>query len=94
VKELEDSGVESSKMVHDEEQSGRPSVVSDDLVQCVDQKISELSCGFPQISCTAVCELITGRLDYHKFWARWVPKMLMGAYKIQRMASALTSLEG
>jgi transposase len=46
--------------VHDEERSGRPSVVSDDLVEIVDQKIcerrrfgiSELSCGFPQISCT------------------------------------------
>jgi transposase len=27
--------------VHDEERSGRPSVVSDDLVQSVDQKICE-----------------------------------------------------
>jgi transposase len=43
--------------VHDEEQSGWPSVVSDDLVQSVDQKfcerrhftISEPSCEFPQI---------------------------------------------
>jgi transposase len=40
--------------VHDEEGSGRPSVVSDDdLVQSVDQqiyeRISELSCEFPQI---------------------------------------------
>jgi transposase len=43
--------------VHDEERSGRPSVVNDDLVQSVDQKIcerwcftiSELSCEFPQI---------------------------------------------
>jgi transposase len=44
--------------VHDEERSGRPSVVSDDLVQSVDQKIcerrglkiSELSCEFPLFS--------------------------------------------
>jgi hypothetical protein len=43
--------------VHDEERSGRPFVVSDDLFQSVDQKIcesrrfiiSELSCEFPQI---------------------------------------------
>jgi hypothetical protein len=42
---------------HNEERSGRPSVVSDDLSQSVDQKIherwrfaiSELSCEFPQI---------------------------------------------
>jgi hypothetical protein len=48
------------KNVQDEERSGRPSVVSDDLVQSVDQKncdrwrftISELSCEFPHISRT------------------------------------------
>jgi hypothetical protein len=46
--------------VHDKERSGRPSVVSDDLVQRVDQQIcerrrftiSEISCEFPQISRT------------------------------------------
>jgi transposase len=48
--------------VHDEERSGRPSEVSDDLVQIVDQKvferrrftILELSCEFPQISHTVL----------------------------------------
>jgi hypothetical protein len=48
------------KNVHDEERSGRPSVVRVDLVRSVDQKIcerrrftiSELSCEFPQISRT------------------------------------------
>jgi transposase len=52
--------------VHHEERSGQPSVVSDDLVQNVDQKIcetrhfriSELACGFPQISPTVLCEII------------------------------------
>jgi hypothetical protein len=68
--------------VHDEERSGLPSVVSDDLVQSVDQKIcerrwftiSELSCEFPQISRTFLYEIITIRLGYHKFCARcsWV----------------------
>jgi hypothetical protein len=66
--------------VHDEEQSGRPSVVSDDLVQSVDQKvserrrftISELSCKFSHISCTILYETVTDRLGYHKFCARWV----------------------
>jgi hypothetical protein len=60
--------------VHDEERSGRPSVVSDDLVQSVDQKICErwrftipeISCEFPQISRTVLYEIITGRLGYHK----------------------------
>jgi hypothetical protein len=66
--------------VHDEERSGRSSVVSDDLVQSVDQKIgekwhftiSELLCEFPHISLTVLYEIITDRLGYHKFCARWV----------------------
>jgi hypothetical protein len=61
--------------VHDEEQSGHPFVVSDDLVQSVDQKICErwhftildLSCEFPQMSCTTLYEIITVRLGYRKF---------------------------
>jgi hypothetical protein len=76
----------------------RPSVVSNDRVQSVDYKIcerrrfiiSEVSCEFPQISCTVLYEIITLRLGYHKFCARWVPKMLTGAHKTQGMASALT----
>jgi hypothetical protein len=66
--------------VHDEKRSGQPSVVSDDLVQSVDQKmcerrrftISELSCEFPHISHTVLYKIITERLGYHKFCARWV----------------------
>jgi hypothetical protein len=55
--------------VHDEEQSGRPSVVSDDLVQSERWRfiISEIFCVFPQISCTVLYEIITVRLGYHKF---------------------------
>jgi hypothetical protein len=34
--------------------------------------ISELSCEFPQISRTVLCEIIIVRLDYHEFCARWV----------------------
>jgi hypothetical protein len=53
--------------VRNEERSGRPSVVSDDLVQSVDQNIcerrqftiSELSCKFLQISRTVLYEIIT-----------------------------------
>jgi hypothetical protein len=87
--------------VHNEEQSGQPSVVCDDLVQSVNQKIcerqcftiSELSYEFPQISLAVLYEIITVRLGYHKFCARWVLKMLTGVHKMQRMASALTFLE-
>jgi hypothetical protein len=75
--------------------------VSDDFVQSVDQKIcerwcftiSELPCEFPQLSRSIVYEIITARLGYHKFYARWVLKMLMGVHKMQRMALALTFLK-
>jgi hypothetical protein len=69
--------------------------VSDDLVQSVGQKICErwhfiisgLLCEFPQISCSLLYEIITVRLGYHKFFARWFSKMLTGVHKTQRMAS-------
>jgi hypothetical protein len=65
--------------VHDEERSGQPSVASDDVAQSGNQKIcqrrrftiSELLCEFPQISHTGLYEIITVRLSYHKFHARW-----------------------
>jgi hypothetical protein len=34
-----------------------------------------------------------GASQFQKFCARWVPKMLMSAHKMQKMASALTFLE-
>jgi hypothetical protein len=82
--------------VHNKEQSGRPTAVSNDLVQSVDQKIcerwrliiSEFLCEFPQISHTFLYEIITVRLGYRKFCARWVLKMLTCAHKTQRMALA------
>jgi hypothetical protein len=54
--------------VHDEERSGWPSVVSDDLVQSMDQQIcdrqcfpiSEFPCEFPQISRTVLYKNIAG----------------------------------
>jgi hypothetical protein len=56
---------------------GRQSVVSDDLVQSVGQKIckslhftiSKLSCEFPQLSRTLLYEIIAVRLGYRKFCA-------------------------
>jgi hypothetical protein len=69
--------------------------MKDDLARSVDQKItnSELSCEFPQISCTLLYEIITVCIGYHKFCARWLPKMLISAHKKQRMAPVLTFLE-
>jgi hypothetical protein len=69
-----------ARNVHDEEHNGPTSVVSDDLVQSVDQTIcgrchftiSDLLCEFPHILHTVLLEIITDRLGYHKFSTRWV----------------------
>jgi hypothetical protein len=76
--------------VHDEERSCRPSVVSDDLVHSVYQKvcgrwrfvISELTCGFQQISSNVHYEIITVTLGYDKFCARWILKVLTGEHNM------------
>jgi len=62
----------------------RHSIVTDELVQKVDQclrgkrrfTISELCEEFPQTSRTTLYRIVTDRLGYHKFCARWVPKQL------------------
>jgi oligoribonuclease (3'-5' exoribonuclease) len=79
---------------------GRSSVVSDDLVQSVDQKIcerrrftiSELSYEFPQILSAVLYEIITVRPGYRKICARWVPKIITRAHKTYRMTSAFVKL--
>lgn len=86
--------------VHDEERSGRPSVITDDLVGKVDQKIQEnrrftistLSEQFPQVSRSVVYEIVTERLHYRKLCSRWVPKMLTEVHKTKRLGSALSFL--
>ena len=58
------------KNVHDEERSGRPSEISDDLLQKVDEKvkmnqrftISSLSEEFPQVSRSFLYEIVSKRL--------------------------------
>jgi hypothetical protein len=81
--------------VHDEEWSGRPAICSEwwSCSKCRPESLWKKALHnfrtFLWIS-TNLYEIITIRLGYHKFWARWVPKMLAGAYKMQRMASSLT----
>ncbi|XP_035232632.1 protein GVQW3-like [Stegodyphus dumicola] len=87
--------------VHDEEKSGRPSIATDKLVAKVDEKIHEnrsftitkLLPSFPQVSRTLLFEIVTQKLGYRKFCARWVSKLLTDHYKGQRMGAALTFLE-
>jgi hypothetical protein len=50
----------------------------------VEDGVSELSCKFPQIPCTVLCEIITVSSGDHMFCPRWFPKMLTGMHKMHR----------
>jgi len=86
--------------MHDEAQSGRPSLVNDDLVHkvngrvCDDRRftISDLSLHFPQISRTLLYDTVSSHLGYRKVCAQWVTKMLIEEHKKQHAACALTFL--
>ena len=70
--------------MHDDLQSGRPSVVDEDLVRAVEGKIREkrrftitsLSLHFPQISGSLLHKIVSDNLKFRKLCALWVPKML------------------
>jgi hypothetical protein len=82
--------------VHDEERSGRPTMVTDELVTLVNEKIdenrhftiTELTLEFPQISRILLHEIVTVKLGYHKFCARWVLKLLSEDHKKPHGSSA------
>ena len=75
--------------IHDEERSGRPTIVTDELVAKINVKINanrrftitEFSLEFPPISRSLLHEIVTEKLDYHKFCTRWVPKLLSEDHK-------------
>lgn len=86
--------------VHDEDRSGRPSVITEDLVTAVDAKIHEdrrftittLSMKFPQVSRSVLYKIVSENLNFKKFCSRWVPKLLTEDHKKKRLASSLTFL--
>ena len=91
---------EGRENMHDEAQSGHPSLVNDDLVHKVNERvcddrrftISDLSLHFPQISTTLLYDIVSSHLGYWKVCARWVPKLLTEEHKKQCVACALTFL--
>lgn len=86
---------------HDEERCGRPSVISDELLQQVEEKVRDdrrvtldtLSKSFPLISRSLLGEIITEKLGYRKLCARWVPKMLTPEHRQNRVLAAREFLE-
>jgi len=91
---------EGRENVHDEARSRRPSLVNDDLVRKVKERvrddrrftISDLSLHFPQVSRTLLYDIVSCHLGYRKVCARWVPKMLTKEHKKQRVTCALKFL--
>jgi histone-lysine N-methyltransferase SETMAR len=79
-----------------EEVSGRPSVVTAEIIQKIDENIradrrltiEELHQQCPEVSRTVLHETVTERLRYRKLCARWVPKMLTDDQKKNRVAAA------
>ena len=86
--------------MHDDPQSGRPSVINEDLVRAFEGKIKEnrrftitsLSLHFPQISRSLLHEILSDKLKFRKLCARWVSKMLTEEHRLKRQASALDFL--
>ncbi|GFV80337.1 HTH_48 domain-containing protein [Trichonephila clavipes] len=87
--------------VHDEPRSGRPSVITDDLVNAVDEKIREdrrftistLALTFPNVGRTTLHKVVSEKLKFRKLCARWVPRLLTEEHKLKRMACALDFLD-
>ena len=87
---------EERENVHGDPRSGRPSVVNEDLVRAVEEKIREnrrftitLSLHFPQISRSLLHEIVSDNLKFRKLYARWVPKPLPRALHRRRHRSTM-----
>lgn len=86
--------------VHDEQRSGRPSVITADLVTAVDEKVREnrrftisaLSLEFPNVSKTTLHKIVSEHLKFRKLCSRWVPRLLSDEHKTKRMGCALEFL--
>ncbi|GFU74553.1 histone-lysine N-methyltransferase SETMAR [Trichonephila clavipes] len=89
------------KNVHDEPRIGRPSEITDDLVNAVDEKIREdrrftistLALEFPNVGRATSPKVISEKLKFRKLCARWVPRLLTEEHKLKRMACTLDFLD-
>jgi hypothetical protein len=80
--------------VHDEIRSGRPSVVTDEIIQKTEYihadkrlTINELHQQCPEVSRTVLHEIFTKRLGHWKLCTRWVSKMLKDDHKKNGVAA-------
>jgi hypothetical protein len=83
---------ERRESVHDDPRSGRPSVVNEDLVRAVEEKIQEnkrftissLSLHFTLISRSPLHKIVSDKLRFRKLCSHWVPKMLTDKHKMKQ----------
>ncbi|XP_075217931.1 uncharacterized protein LOC142322739 [Lycorma delicatula] len=86
--------------VHDEECSGHPTVITDELTENVNAKIcenrmltiSQLSIEFHFVLRSGIYDILTEKLGYRKLCSRWVPKILTETRKEKCLAAAQTFL--
>jgi hypothetical protein len=86
--------------VHDEQRSGRSSLISDDFLQEIEGEIHtnrrvmirEMHHFNPEVSKTKIHEVVTEELGYRKLYVRWVPKILTDDHKTKLMGPALKFL--
>ncbi|GFU91962.1 uncharacterized protein TNCV_3765871 [Trichonephila clavipes] len=84
--------VDGRENVHDEPRSGRPSVITDDLVNTVDEKIREdrrftistLALEFPNVGRTTLHKVVSEKLKFRKLCARCVPRLLTEEHKLKK----------
>jgi hypothetical protein len=83
--------------VHEDLRSGQPSLVTEDLVRTVKEKIQEntrftipsLSLHFPQISRSLLHEIVSDKLRFRKC-SRWVSKMFTDEHKMNKRRGMLS----
>jgi hypothetical protein len=74
--------------VYNEEQYGRPSVVSDLVELLIRKFVKDGASQFQNFHVNIhklhalLCKIITVRRSYHEFCARWLPEMLTGGHKM------------
>ena len=86
--------------MHDEERSGRPSLVTDEFVHAIEEKvqqnrnctISALAMEFQQISRSLIHENNTEKLQFRKLYSGWVLKILTEQHQKQWISSAFQFL--
>ncbi|GFT29082.1 uncharacterized protein TNCV_3587151 [Trichonephila clavipes] len=80
--------------VHDEERSGQPSIITQELMPAVETKIREkrrfmitpFSLEFSDVSRSVEYKILIKDLNFKKWCSRWVPRLLTAEHKEKRFA--------